>query len=98
MTTTNESPATGFETVVPGSSLGLGLGRIGRAAWTAMASVTRAMQISRMTGVLEQLSDWQLADIGLARYDVRDFSRWLVTGKGENRWHGAAGSSGLHLK
>lgn len=91
MTMTNARPAGGFETVVPGSRLGWG--GIGRMARTVMVAVTQAVETSRMIRVLQGLSDWQLADIGLARSDIGDFARWLVAGKGENRWHGAAGNA-----
>lgn len=87
MTMTNTSPATGFETTPS-----LGMGALGKAIWKATVSVVRGMQCSRMQGVLEQLSDRQLADIGLERADIREYSRWLVMGKGENRWQGSAAS------
>lgn len=93
MTMTNTSPSTGFETTTPS----LGMGALGKAVWKAAVSVTRSMQCSRMQDVLEQLSDRQLDDIGLQRADIREYSRWLVMGKGENRWQGSAASSATQI-
>lgn len=64
--------------------------RMVNGAGAVVTGVVRAVQAGQMMRVLTELSDRQLADIGLQREDIPAYSHWLVYGEGENRWEGAA--------
>ncbi|MGB3243560.1 MAG: DUF1127 domain-containing protein [Sulfitobacter sp.] len=70
------TPATTWSTHV--SNLGAVLAGFGRKAQVKTISVIRALQSARMLSTLTNMSDYQLAEIGISRSDIPRYAEKLM--------------------
>jgi len=60
------------------SSLSLGLKMFGRRAFLKAGAAMKTLQAARMISTLSGMSDQQLAQIGISRSDIPEYSRTLI--------------------